>query len=277
MRRLLASIMVALVWISAPAATAEEFCDDIGAILSTAPTEFVSLTGEPIPSSPSPDLAIFIGAQPLSGAGTCVVAQQTSNGRRFSTSYTCAGASADSDEGVQALIGQLVRCLNVTAWAEQQQADRRGAWLSQFGLIRLSITRNHASGLALGVEVFRDERGAVMGSPTRGDQVGEDGARRCRSRARGEIANSIAAYAAQGGAERFVTEEFLGYRNASTGVVAFVTRPIHPAHPALIVRRVLERDGAVSITAEGDFAGDCQAFHDLLRQTIELNQSLRPK
>jgi hypothetical protein len=277
MRRI-AAAFVGLAAFCAAEAMAQNRCEDLRSIITAARTEFVDFVGDPLPDAPVPDFAVFMGTQTFTGAGSCALAQQTSAGRRFSTSYTCASVGPDTEQGLEALRRGIAACLDVTVWVHQQQPDGRGPWIAQFGLIRLSVTRHGPRGLALGVEVFRDERGEVMGSNTRGNSIGPDGGPTCRARTIGEIAASIRRYSELPGAERFEDENFLGYTNRTSEVaVAFVTRPVHPAHPAIIVRRITVRDGSTFISAEGDFAGDCQAFKDLLRQTDQMNRSLRPQ
>ena len=115
-----------------------------------------------------------------------------------------------------------------------------------------------------------------MGSPTRGDSINENGAHRCTPKSPDEIARLFAMYGARAGAERFEDDQFVGYTNRQTQpIVAFTTKPSHPAHPAIIVRSVEERDGSVYVSAAGDFAGDCTAFHELLAQVNEMNRNLR--
>lgn len=277
MLRMVFASVAAFAALGGQEAAAQSFCDDLRAIITGARTEFAEFVGEPLPP-PSPDFAVFMGTQPLSGAASCALAQQAHEGRRYSTSYTCANSGQDTEEGMRTLRGGIARCLDVTVWGEQQQPDGRGPWVAQFGLIRLSVTRHGPRGLALGVEVFRDDRGNLMGSTMRGDVVSADGGHSCRPRPIGEIAASIRRYSELPGAQRFEDDNFLGYTNSNADVaVAFVTRPVHPAHPAIIVRRVTTAsDGTVSLSAEGDFAGDCQAFQELLRQTVEMNRNIRP-
>lgn len=274
MRNLTTAIVAAVAGIASPAAAAD-FCTDLRAVLAAAPSEFASFIGEQSAGGP-PHLAIFLGTRTMEGADVCAVAQQGREGRRYSTSYTCSTLGRDSDSSVRELVERVNGCLGLTTWTVQRQEDNRGPWLSQYGLIRLSITRNGERGLALGVEVLRDQNGAVMGSPMRGDVIDANGVHRCSPKAPEEIARLIAMYGERPGAERFEDQQFLGYTNRqSQPVVAFTTRPNHPAHPAIIVRSVQERDGSVFVSAGGDFAGDCEAFHDLLRQVQEMNQNLR--
>lgn len=241
-----------------------------------APTEFESIIGPPVPGPWPPQLSVFEATQSLPETGPCVIAQQMHDDRRFSTSYTCSNSGVDDDAGLRALQASLLQCLNVSDWVEQQHPQGRGALSAQYGLIRLSITRNgETGGLALGVEAFRDERGEVMGSPTRGNRTEADGSQRCSPRSPEDISGFIAMYGARPGAERFENRQFIGYLNSvSAPAVAFVTRPSHPAHPAIIVRDITERNGSRFISASGDFAGDCEAFLALLREVDEMNRNV---
>lgn len=272
-QRIAALLALTLGWFGFGSALAQDFCTDLQAVLIAAPSEFASQTGASIDGSWPAGLRVFEGTLPLTGATGCAVAQQTSDGRRYSTSYTCSNASVDDEHGMRDLRERVASCIDVTAWSEQQ-GD--GALSSQYGLLRLSITRNGArGGLALGVEVFRDENGAVLGSPTRGDVVGSDGRHSCSSRTPREISEFLTMYGQRPGAERFEDERFTGFTNRVTQpVVAFMTRPTHPAHPAIIVRSVTEQNGSYYVSAGGDFAGDCQAFLALLAEVQQMNQNL---
>jgi len=266
-------VLATIAWCAGSVAAAQDFCEALGGVLVAAQTEFAGITGLANSGDWPAHLAVFEATQSLPGAGTCVIAQQSANGSRFSTSYTCANLGEDSDVALQSLQQQLRQCLDLTEWSVQSE---NGALSSSFGLIRLSITRNGApGGLALGIEVFRDERGEVMGSPMRGNRVEENGRQRCTPKSAQEIADYIAMYGARPGAERFESREFIGFTNQqSSPIVAFATRPAHPAHPAIITRDVYERDGSRYATASGDFAGDCEAFHALLREVQAMNRNL---
>jgi hypothetical protein len=268
-----AFVALTLSWFGCGPAQAQDFCSDLRALLRTAPTEFASEMGAPVDAAWPADLAVFEGTRSLGGAGPCAVAQQTSNGRRFSTSYTCSNVAADDDAGIRSLRERIASCVNVTAWSEQRE---NGALSAQYGLLRLSVTRNGArGGLALGVEVFRDESGSVLGSPNRGDIVGSDGSHRCSSKSPQQIADFLTMYGQRAGAEPFQDDQFIGFTNRVTQpVVAFMTKPTHPAHPAIITRSITERDGSTFVSASGDFAGDCEAFLALLAQVSEMNQNL---
>jgi hypothetical protein len=272
-RRIGALMALVLGWIGCGPTQAQDFCSDLRALLRAAPSEFASETGAPIVGSWPAGLAVFEGTQSLAGAGGCAVAQQASNGRRSSTSYTCSNAATDDAAGMSNLRQRIASCVNVTAWVEQRD---NGALTAQYGLLKLSITHNGArGGLALGIEVFRDQNGAVLGSTTRGDVVGSDGSHRCSSKTPEEIADFFTMYSQRPGAEPFEDDRFIGFTNrVSQPVVAFMTKPTHPAHPAIIVRSITEQDGSTSISASGDFAGDCQAFLELLAQVNEMNRNL---
>ncbi|MDX2275073.1 MAG: hypothetical protein NW206_06440 [Hyphomonadaceae bacterium] len=273
MKRAWVWVFASIAWLSAPAAWAQDFCADLRVMLDAAPTEFADITGARLSEEPELHLLVFEGTFGLTGAGSCAVAQQTVDGRRFSTSYTCSHTGSDDAEGLQALRSATQDCLDVV-W--EQQAGDLGPLVAQYGLIRLSITHNgERGGLALGVEVFRDDRGEVMGSPTRGNRIETNGEQRCSPRSPREIQEFLTIYGERVGAERFESSQFVGYRNAiSRPVVAFATRPSHPAHPAIIVRDVIEENGSRSLVASGDFAGDCEAFHALLNEVVEMNRNI---
>lgn len=259
-------------WVGFGSVQAQEFCADLRALILAAPSEFVAETGAPIDGSWPEGLAVFEGTQRLGGASRCAVAQQTSIGRRSSTSYTCSNAATDDQAGMSMLRERVASCVGVTAWTVQPDS----ALSAQYGLIRLSITRNGPrGGLALGVEAFRDENGDVLGSPTRGDVLAQDGSHRCSSRTPQEVADLLTMYGQRPGAERFESDQFVGFTNRITQpVVSFMTRPNHPAHPAIIVRSVVERDGSTFVSASGDFAGDCEAFLALLDEVNQMNRNL---
>jgi hypothetical protein len=252
-------------------ARADELCPNLRAILKAAPTEFSGIRGAEL-DSPVPALKIYDGILLLTREASCAVAEQTNEGKRFSTSYTCSKVGPDTDAGIQSLTGQVRDCLDVQGWAVQPGPEGGGARSAKYGLIRLSITRNGQAGLALGVEAFRDAQGQVFGSPVRGDRAENDGSRRCTPKALETLERDLAGYGARPGAERFTQAEFTGFTNSvSSPIVAFMTRPPHPAHPALIVRDVEKRDAGAVITGKGDFAGDCEEFHKLLGQVRDMN------
>lgn len=273
MKRLFAVVLAIGFW-PAPAANAQEFCSQFRAILAAAPTEFASLRGEAL-NVDLPSMTLFAGLQPLSKDSSCNVAQQQIAGKRYSTSYTCAPAAPDTRDGMQSLLAKLQTCLGVSLWMVEKTAVDEGPRSAQYGLLRISITHNGEQGLALGVEAFRDEHGDVMGSPIRGNQVDTDPNHACVAKSPEEIAGYLAMYGSRPGAVRFENDQFVGYTNrTSAPTVAFVTRPNHPAHPAIITRNVIERDGSTSVSVSGDFAGDCKAFHDLLEEVAQMNRNL---
>lgn len=265
-------VLAACAFLGTSPASAQEFCESMQWAISEARTEFESVLGAPIATDLGPDLAVFESTLAIAGGDGCVIARQTANGSRFSTGLTCSNLRSDTDADIVALRGELQNCLEVASWIIQPD----GSLVASYGLLRLSITRHGArGGLALGVEVFRDPRGGVMGSTLRGDIVNADGGHTCTARSPDEIASLFAMYGASPGAERFENDQFVGFTNRlSSPVVAFMTRPTHPAHPAIIVRDVYEHDGNRYVTASGDFAGDCEAFLDLLREVQEMNQKL---
>lgn len=267
--RVLVAVGVATL-LAAPTAEAQAFCKDVRAIIGEAPTEFVAVQGAAI-ASPAEGIAVFAGLRPMATADACAVAQVGSNGKRYSSSYTCSGVAQDTEAGMQDLTVQLSDCLGVTIWNVQTNVQE-GNRSAQYGLLRLSVSRNGALGLALGVEVFRDDNGEVMGSPMRSNRTESDGSQRCIPRKPDEITAMFERYGALPGATRFENRQFVGFTNAvSAPVVAFITKPNHPAHPAIIVRNVFEKDGSSSISAAGDFAGDCQAFHELIAEVVAMN------
>ena len=276
MKRRWGVIFAAVFWF-APQAHAQEFCTNFRAILSAAPTEFDSLRGDPLQVH-LPNIDVFAGLRSLTAESSCNVAQQEVGGKRFSTAYTCAPAGPDTDAGMKSLLTTLNDCVDVRLWAVEKKSDNRGPRTAQYGLFRLSITHNAEKGLALGVEAFRDEHGDVMGSPTRGDLADADSNHACTAKKPEEISAYLAMYGSRAGAVPFENDKFVGYTNSvSAPTVAFVTRPNHPAHPALILRNLTERDGSVFMTVSGDFAGDCKAFHDLLQEVIDMNKTLGRK
>src|SRR5262245_39729796 len=141
MRKLLIGLATMFGCLSAQTAAAQDFCADLRGIVEASRTEFAQFIGDPVPDPSSPNLAIFLGTHALAGRGTCAVAQQNSQGRRYSTSYTCAGAGADTAAGLQGLLSRITQCLEINTWAEQAPQGR-GPMLTQYGLVRLTITYN---------------------------------------------------------------------------------------------------------------------------------------
>lgn len=267
--------IVAVVCLAAtPRAYSQDFCTNLRAIIAAAPTEFESLRGEPLQVN-LPNLEVFAGLITLSAESSCNVARQTIANKRFSTGYTCTPAAPDTEAGMQSLLTRLLDCIDVRLWTVEKQQGSRGSRTAQYGLIRLSITRNGDAGLSLGVEAFRDEHGDVMGSPTRGGVADADPNHACTAKQPEEIAGYLAMYGSKPGAVRFENDQFVGYTNTTSApTVAFATKPNHPAHPALILRNVEQRDGSIFMTVGGDFAGDCKAFQDLLQATVQMNKEV---
>ena len=54
-----------------------------------------------------------------------------------------------------------------------------------------------------------------------------------------------------------------------TAIYVFTTEA-HPAHPAVVVRRVVERDNVIYVDRKGHFAGDRAAYETWWRQFDEL-------
>lgn len=275
MKFFLGSALGAVFVLSAPPAIAQEFCANVRSLLNAAPTEFATLRGAQMPGpAGAPNLRLFEGKLVLPNSSACVIAEQEVDQKRFSTGYTCTGGTPDTEAGMQSMLSRLRDCLDVREWADQGPTGGN-ARVAQYGLFRLSITRNGSLGLALGIEAFRDPHGEVMGSPTRGNRTTADGKQRCTPKQPEEITAYLAEYGRRPGAQRFEQRDFIGYTNkVSSPVVAFATRPSHPAHPAIITREVFEKDGSVYMSASGDFAGDCEAFHTLLEEVTKMNASI---
>lgn len=253
-------------------AFADSSCDSILKIIDAAPSEFENFYGDRLELEIADDMDVFEGTFHISSEYQCSIAQQNWNGRRFSTSYTCGFVASDVQNAVAQLKVQLSDCLDVEDWFEQGGSDVSSVSVAQYGLLRLSISQ-HSDNLGFGVEVFRDEADQVVGSPHRGDQKQADGSQLCIPRKSAEIKALYEIYASQPGAEPFVDDQFYGVTNREMSpMVAFVTRPTHPAHPAIITRRISE-DGR-RVHASGDFAGDCLAFHGLLVDVIKMNESM---
>lgn len=253
-------------------ATAQDLCTGMREVLREAPNEFEALRGPVIDGSFSQSIDVFEGRIQFASSGTCVVAQQNFNGTRFSTGYTCASVSENSGEGVAALQSELRDCFGIETWLPQSEAGL--PLTANYGLIRFSITGSTKS-LALGVEVFRDEKGRVLGSPLREDAPTDGDPVQCSPKSANEIVDLFSMYGERPGAEPFEDSLFVGYINStSRPLVVFTTRPNHPAHPAIITRDVFEEDGTVYTSVKGDFAGDCMAFHELLEEVREMNQNV---
>lgn len=259
----------------APSAHAQGLCDDVLAAIDDAGKGFAGFRGAPLSgAAPADGITMFEAAHKIGGSSTCVVADVRVDNRPPSTSYTCTGVVADTDAALQGLLNQFAECLGVRGWRETRAPNHPVMLTSSYGQFTLSLARHGELGLALGVEAFRDERGEVRGSSVRGDSAESGQVRRCSPKSREEIAGFLAMYSERPGAERFENDKFVGYTNKVSGpAVAFMTKPNHPAHPAIIVRKVWEENGNVMMSAGGDFAGDCVAFHALLDETRKMNEA----
>jgi hypothetical protein len=260
----------------APSAHAQKMCDDLLAAIDDAGKGFAGFRGAPFSgAAPADGITMYEATHKVVSSGTCVVADVKLDNRLPSTSYTCTGVAADTDAALQGLLSQVAECLGVREWRETRAPNHPVMLTSSYGQFTLSLARHGDVGLALGVEAFRDERGEVKGSPVRGDSAGAGQARRCTPKSRDDIIGFLTMYGERAGAERFENDKFVGYTNqVSDPAVAFMTKPNHPAHPAIIVRKVWEENGNVMMSAGGDFAGDCVAFHTLLDETRKMNEAL---
>lgn len=253
---------------------ADETCNRTMRIVDAAQTEFEDFIGEPMEIDVPDGIEVFKGTLKMNPEGVCSVAIQSPDERRFSTSYTCSIPSDDVKQKVFKIQQQLEDCLEIENWIEQSGGN---VAFSTYGLFRISISQND-SGLGLGVEVFRDNSGEIAGSSYRGDKTLPDGRQRCTPKSHTKLKKLYDMYAGKNGAEPFDNDQFFGVTNdSSSTVVAFLTKPNHPAHPALITRSVFERDGNVYMSASGDFAGDCLEFHNLLGQVKQMNDGLKQK
>lgn len=267
-------IVVATIVLSGTPALAQEKCEPILQIIHEAQTEFEDLYGDKIEIDAPIEFEAFQGTLGLDAESNCTLSVLKQNGDVFSTGYTCGIKHNDSETATKQLKDELDECLNVQQWFEQEAPGSPPTSIARYGLLRLTISQQDES-LGFGVEVFRDKSGRIAGSSLRGDSVLPDGRHLCTPRPFPDLKASFERYMAQQGAEPFETAEFFGVRNREMSpTVAFLTRPIHPAHPAIIVRNIFEQDGSVSITAEGDFSGDCLAFHDLLADVRRMNESI---
>jgi hypothetical protein len=79
-----------------------------------------------------------------------------------------------------------------------------------------------------------------------------------------------------GGTERRFPElKLMTYDDLSARAAYAFTQPGHPAHPAWISRRVVEKDGWIAIEQVGYFAGAEDPFAELFREYKSLNDSIR--
>ena len=262
--------------VTAPSAHAQMLCEDLLAVIDDAGKGFTDFRGAPFSgAAPADGITMFEAVHKIGGSSACVVADVKVDTRPPSTSYTCTSVATDTDAALQGLLNQFAECLGVREWREKRAPNHPVMLTSSYGQFALSLARHGDIGLALGVEAFRDEWGEVKGSPVRGDSTGSGEVRRCTPKSREDIFGFLAMYSERPGAERFENDKFVGYTNQVSGpLVAFMTKPNHPAHPAIIVRKVWEENGNTMISAGGDFAGDCVAFHSLLDETRKMNEAV---
>lgn len=275
MRRLICSLLCAL--FASQVALADQFCADVKTVLTSASIEFSDLQGNAIELDDiPPNVQLFSGTQSILGATSCTISKQSSDGGMFSTGYTCGFKNEDIRLAQDSFIGKVGDCLGISMWGEQIAPNGETvAVLGQYGMIRLSFTQQPES-IGFGFDVFYDENGKVYGSPLRGNRKMDNNRDRCTPKTPEQIDAFYKMYGARDGATAFENDQFRGYTNQVTSpMVAFVTRPKHPAHPALIVRDLYEQDGSVKMIATGDYAGDCEAFHALLAEVTAMNEGLK--
>jgi len=255
-------------------AVAQDACKPIQQLIAAAQSEFAAFYGDAIEGEFPIHVKAFEATLRLSKEGSCSIAEVKQGNARFSTSYTCSFPTEDLAGEVARLKTQLSDCLDVQNWTDQTTPNAPTVALASYGLLRLSIS-HHDSGPGFGVEVFRDQSGQIAGSPVRGNQTRADGQQSCRPRTHSEIIAAFEDYATRTGAERTTQDQFYVVQNRETSpLIAFITRPSHLAHPAIITRDVKEVDGSVVMTANGDYAGDCLAFHQLLNEVRRMNESV---
>lgn len=253
---------------------ADEVCADLEALMDNAQNEFSEITGEPLPKSAGmpEQLSVYEGTQLFFDSKACAVAAQASQdaNKPFSRSYTCTLREPASDDAVPQIVEQTSKCLGPLVWMSMNENNPlNGPLMAKYGFKRISITR-HPETIALGVEIFYDEKSRAMGSPIRGQDAGL----KCSSKPTSEIQRLFKMYQELDGAEPFEDGPFVGVINREQQpMVAFITRPEHDAHPAIITRSIREENGRVSIAASGDYSGDCIAFHDLLNEVRQMNEA----
>lgn len=260
------------------AATASPFCEAVKTIIGESDTEFQALRGDLIESDDMPaGIALYEGLEILPAAKSCTIGQVSMGSVRTSTSYTCGFEYEDTTQDTADLILSVGECLSISEWTEQDiPGGASSTFLGQYGMLRLSFAIHaDANSVGFGFESFRDENGEVYGSPMRGNQEFEDGRNLCTPKTQDELEALYEMYGNREGATPFHDRLFEGFTNeVSSPMVAFKTRPTHPAHPAIIVRDIIDNDGIVSLSASGDFAGDCLAFQSLLQEVVAMNKSM---
>jgi len=65
------------------------------------------------------------------------------------------------------------------------------------------------------------------------------------------------------------------FEDASSSTYYAFTLPGHPAHPAWITRKLVERDGDVAMDQIGYFAGEEEPFSELFQDYAELTYQIR--
>jgi hypothetical protein len=80
--------------------------------------------------------------------------------------------------------------------------------------------------------------------------------------------------AVQGGGDGYECITFSNAEAKETKIVCR-TRPVHPAHPAIVVQIIFEKDGAVYMGLQGSAAGDCNEFLKMMDAFKKKNENLR--
>jgi hypothetical protein len=65
------------------------------------------------------------------------------------------------------------------------------------------------------------------------------------------------------------------FEDASSSTYYAFTLPEHPAHPAWIARKLVDREGEVAMDLIGFFAGDEEPFSELFQDYAELTYQIR--
>ena len=65
------------------------------------------------------------------------------------------------------------------------------------------------------------------------------------------------------------------FEDASSSTYYAFTLPQHPAHPAWVARKLVERDGDVTMDMIGYFAGNEESFSELFQDYAELTYQIR--
>ncbi len=65
------------------------------------------------------------------------------------------------------------------------------------------------------------------------------------------------------------------FEDASSSTYYAFTLPEHPAHPAWITRKLVDRVGEVAMDLIGYFAGDEEPFSELFQDYAELTYQIR--